>query len=111
MIPQVQRVLELLRTLVLEPDEHQEPAPVLHLIFAAVIGVSLAVLTAFIGPDRDAEVNAGIAQEVHQRLQGEGGCIRQGAMHEALHNKPMGCASGTRDVPANALSYPLARTE
>lgn len=74
------------------------------LIVAAVIGTGLAVLIALTGPRHDAEVNAAVAQEVHERA-----CISQAAIYERMP-KPV-CASGTRDAPANALSYPLARNQ
>lgn len=72
------------------------------LAVGTVIGVVLAILLAFIGPAQDEVVIAAITEEVTERA-----CISQAAIYERLP-KPV-CALGTRDVPATALSYPVAR--
>lgn len=85
----------------------EERTPDKSLLIAIGIGVAIALLSAifFPGPS-DAVVNHAVAQEVHQRLEA---CISQGRIYERLP-KPK-CAGGTYDVPATALSYPLARKE
>lgn len=77
-----------------------------NLKVAAALGAAAALLVMLTGPNpaTDAVVTAAIAEEVTERA-----CIAQyGPGERFVHKKPV-CALGTRDVPATALSYPLAR--
>lgn len=74
------------------------------LAVSIAIGVLATALIALVAPDtaHDAAVIAAIADEVTARA-----CIAQYGPGERF-SKPVACALGTRDVPATALSYPLA---
>ncbi len=86
----------------------EERAPDRSLAIALGVGVTLALLSAIFFPSpSDAVVNAAIAHEVHERA-----CIAQyeaGERWKKARAKKPACSAGTYDVPANALSYPLAK--
>jgi hypothetical protein len=85
----------------------EERTPDRNLAIGVAVSVFLALLSALILPNPavDAVVTAAIAEEVHARA-----CIAQYGPGErpARAKKPV-CALGTYDVPATALSYPLAK--
>lgn len=95
---------------VLELDEPQ--GDILGAL-TAILFVGLAIGAALVAglgyeffSSPDPIVSRALAVEVHERA-----CIEQYAPGERhLKKKPV-CALGTRDVPATALSYPLARQQ
>ncbi len=83
----------------------EERVPDINLAIGVAAAVALALVSSLFWPGApDAVVNAAIAQEVHARA-----CIAQAGPGERLPK--MKCAAGTYDVPADALSYPLAAKE
>lgn len=96
-------------------EEDLPASDILHgLVIAFVIalaGIAVAVASgtayAFLNPGEEAAVIAQITEEVEART--PRACIAQAAIYERMP-KPV-CASGTTDVPATALSYPLASKE
>ncbi len=83
----------------------EERSPDRNLAIGVAASVTLALVSSLLlpSPAVDAVVIAAIADEVTERA-----CIAQYGPGEFVR-KPMVCALGTRDVPATALSYPLAK--
>ena len=85
----------------------EERVPDRNLAIGVVAAVGLAFLSALVlpNPAHDAVVNSAIALEVHERA-----CIAQYDAGERWTKRPKKpvCALGTNDVPATAMSYPLA---
>lgn len=72
-------------------------------VIAAIAVASATGALASLNPGKEAAVSAAVASEIHERA-----CIAQYGPGERFKNVKPACALGTRDVPATALSYPLA---
>lgn len=83
----------------------EERAPDKNLAWAIGIAVTLALVWSLLPGQPDVAVIAQVTEEVTERA-----CIAQYGPGERF-TKPMQCALGTRDVPATALSYPLAEAK
>ena len=89
----------------LDYGDEREPDGNLFKLIGVAVALALAAGFFLPSPAQDAEVPAAIVEEVSERA-----CIAQYAAGERWTKKPV-CALGTRDVPATALSYPLAQKE
>lgn len=97
---------------VLEPDVDLPQGDLLGAL-ASMLAIVLAIgmaLVAGLGYDFFVESKHAAVTQTFVAQADERACIAQYAPGERFQ-KPMKCAPGTRDVPATALSYPLARPE